>query len=63
MKISGYDILRWSPIALKAEYPDAEKVDWEKELEEGLKDSVSFEDFVRQCEEEESSECRRISSC
>jgi hypothetical protein len=31
----GYDILRWSPITVKAEYPDAEKMDWEKELEEG----------------------------
>lgn len=23
----GYDILRWNPTALKAEYPDAEKID------------------------------------
>ncbi len=29
----GYDILRWSPAALKAEYPDAEKVDWKKEID------------------------------
>ncbi len=29
----GYDILRWSHAALKAEYPDAEKVDWKKEMD------------------------------
>ena len=59
----GYDILCWSPAVLKAQYPDAEKVDFEKKREERLKDSIPFEDFVRQCEEEESSEHRRISSC
>ncbi len=54
----GYDILRWSPAALKAEYPDAEKVDWEKEIDECLKNSIPFEDFIGQCKEEESSERR-----
>lgn len=54
----GYDILRWSPAALKAEYPDAEKVDFENEIDECLKDAIPFEDYVKQCEEEESSERR-----
>jgi hypothetical protein len=54
----GYDILRWSPAALKAEYPDADKVDWEKEINECLKDAIPFEEYVRQREEEESSERR-----
>lgn len=54
----GYDILRWNPTALKAEYPDAEKVDWEKEINECLKDAIPFEDYVRQRDEEESSERR-----
>lgn len=43
----GYDILRWNPERLKAEYPDAEKVDWEKEIEEGMKDAIPFEDYLK----------------
>jgi hypothetical protein len=50
----GYDILRWNPAALKAKYPDAEKVDWEKEIEECMRDAISFEDYLEQREEEES---------
>jgi len=43
----GYDILRWSPAALKAKYPDAEKADWEKEIEECMRDATSFRGLFR----------------
>ncbi len=52
----GYDILHWSPATLKSKFPDAEKVDFEKEIDGWLKDAIPFDDFVRQCEEEESNE-------
>jgi hypothetical protein len=54
----GYDILSWSPAALKSEYPDAEKVDWEKEIEECMRDAIPFEDYLKQRAQEESGEHR-----
>ena len=43
---------------MKSKYPDAEKVDFEKEIDGCLKDAIPFEDFERQFEEEESDERR-----
>lgn len=52
----GSDIFHWNPKSLTEAYPDAERIDWEKEIE----NAVSFEsidDLRKHLLEKDDDEC------